>query len=147
MNRMRHMCDPADLTVGDQVVNLLQEQLERRAEGKGQPRHLVWDDDIRGHLRDAVDEVMKHVRADFEKQHGLSVQQHAEEHQGIGELLPWLKAQRIKAERQAAFWQALIDKNAERAISWSIWALAVSAALGFSGAWRVLFGVATGGPQ
>lgn len=136
-------------SMGRQFVILFQKGIEnmtdtdRRQPGEEtSPRTVVWNDETRALVASIVDAVYVQSERRSEerimKALGVPPAEHAEQHEGLGELIPWIRAQRKKAENQAQFWDMVLRENFRRAVGLGFWFLIIALVIGASGAWRIM---------
>lgn len=105
---------------------------------KPEPRTMVWDEDTKKVFlemnKQTVSQTVQHVFSSL----GVDPAVHREQHLMFLELIPWIQAQRKKTMKQAEFWESLISENFRRSVNIAVWLLVVAAALGLSGAWRLI---------
>lgn len=116
---------------------------ERRQLGEDpDPRTVVWNDETRALVASIVDAVYVQSERRSEerimKALGVPPAEHAEQHEGLGELIPWIRAQRKNAEARAQFWDMVLRENFRRAVGIGFWFVVVALVIGASGAWRIM---------
>lgn len=128
---------------GNETV--LMEAERRRGDEKG-PRTVPWDEDTRR----LVASVMAEIYADSERRtaehvnrvFGIDPETHAEHHAGLGELIPWITAQKIKAEKQAEFWgsltRSIVSDGVKGIVKWGSLVLVLAVAFGLAKAVGIL---------
>lgn len=125
-----------DATYGEIFVELMQERLSegRRFNDDGSPRSFVWDEETRRKVGAIASEILYQSEAHLSRHLGMPLEEHAKHHQGLGELIPWIRLQKHKTEKQAEFWDTLLKENVRRAIGAAFWIVAVAIIIGISGA-------------
>lgn len=107
------------------------------------PRALVWDEHTKKIYLEMASEVAANAAKNVMQAIGVDPVVHREQHLMFVELIPWIKAQKHKAEAQADFWRSLITENMRRWLNASVTLLVISSALGLSGAWKVIAALLT----
>lgn len=127
------------------IEAVLMEEERRRGDEKG-PRGVPWDPDTRRIVASIMAEVFAEAERrnkDFmAKAFGVSPELHAEHHTGLGELIPWITAQKKKAENQAEFWrgltQTIVSDGVRWLVKWGSLTAVLALAFGFARAVGVL---------
>lgn len=127
------------------IESVLMDAERRRGDEKG-PRNMPWDEETRR----LVASVMAEIYAESERRtaehvsrvFGIDPQTHADHHAGLGELIPWITAQKLKAEKQAEFWgsltRSIVSDGVKAIVKWGALALVLAVAFGLAKAVGVL---------
>lgn len=130
----------------DEITVMFQEGGRRHDDPPGGRREakarIVWDETTRATFLSGITEaIAKTVEA-----MGIDTAAHREQHRAMTALIPWMEAQKRKADKQSEFWETLLKENVKRGIGWAFWLLVSAMVLGLSGAWdAVLHRIAVGG--
>lgn len=108
-----------------------------------EPRAMIWDEETKKVFLSMASEVAANAAKNVMQAIGVDPVVHREQHLMFVELIPWIKAQKHKAEAQADFWRSLITENMRRWLNASVTLLVISSALGLSGAWKVIAALLT----
>lgn len=109
--------------------------LTLRFQGEGESRKatIEWDENTQRFFASVIAEAGARAAADVMRSYGTDPESHAEQHKAMAALIPWIEAQKMKAEKQAEFWSTLLRDNVKRGISYAFWLLVASAMFGLSG--------------
>lgn len=128
----------------DTITVMFQEQGESRRVTDKPGAHkarIVWDDESRAFLSSVIAEACAHTVNKTIESLGVDAQTHSEQHKAMTVLIPWIEAQKRKAEKQAEFWETMLKENAKRAVSIGFWFIVASIAFGASGGWQIVKGL------